>query len=155
MTLLTNENYKNKREFVRLKTSHKLAAVISIIGIGKRQVQSKELSVCLEDVSGNGLAFISNLDIPVEREVTFAINFRLLETDLEFQGLLVRKTSIASNTKYIYGVHLQDGTLDSDGFYKLLMKTGKGFCNVNEQNSSMWNHYLDICVPKKKGRVLK
>lgn len=137
---------ENKRSFVRMDTLYKIEAEIVIIKIGDYIVRSEANKIVLKDISGNGVAFLTDKYIDLSKEITAEISFKLLNTDIELVGDLVRLETVGDPFDYLYGVKVSSGNLTEDEMYKLLMKTGVYFKNVTPENSSIWKEYKNLWV---------
>lgn len=96
----------NRRSNVRFHFTEKpLDATIFVHKIKQVEVKSKEGSIQILDVSGNGLQFFSSLRFQVTDEVLLCFMFRITQKWFKVYGSIKRQRETEEG--YIYGVALE------------------------------------------------
>lgn len=96
----------NRRSNIRFHFTEKpLDATISVHKIKQVEVKSKEGSIQLLDISGNGLQFFSPLRFQVTDDVLLCFMFRIMHKWFKVYGSIKRQKEAEKG--YIYGVALE------------------------------------------------
>jgi len=99
----TMNQVENMRQFYRLETSMPLCSLMEIIRIKDNAIQSGKAKVCVDDISGGGLKFVTDLQFLVEERVVFQFELQLLNETFKTQGVIVRKRKLDDDLNE-YGV---------------------------------------------------
>lgn len=94
---------KQEREFYRLQLARPLCSSIEIIRIKDNVIESGVAKVCVDDIAGGGLRFVSDLDLLVEERVVFQFQLKILGQNIKTQGNIVRKKELQGGL-FEYGV---------------------------------------------------
>jgi hypothetical protein len=94
---------KNKRKHDRISCTTPICSEVTIIKVNDKKVNTGKTKVCVEDISSGGLKFISSLDLPVNPNIMVSFETIILNQELLFKGIIVRKIEIKSSI-FQYGV---------------------------------------------------
>lgn len=92
---------ENRREFFRVFFNQSIEGQVSIDG-------GKDLSIQINDISVNGLKFLSAVDIPLREKVV--CNFEIMDMSFLLDGTIVRKVSKEEEHEYGVGFSLNQST---------------------------------------------
>jgi len=94
---------KNKRKFFRIKFIQQLEADITILKIRDKKINVGNTKVLINNMGPGGLCFISNIKLPVEKEIILQFITRLMEEEIKVCGYVVWTEEIGHNL-HKYGV---------------------------------------------------
>jgi hypothetical protein len=97
--------FKRKEAF-RFELHMPIIGNFQIKKIDGKYANSKPGTLKIHDISPDGMKFISDLDIPLQKEVEVEVQFKLNETAFNLNGKLVWRKPVASG--YFYGVSLKN-----------------------------------------------
>lgn len=92
---------ENRREFFRVFFKQSVDGEISIDG-------GDYVAIKINDISVNGLKFLSDLEIPMDKRVM--CSFEILDTPFLLDGAIVRKESNGAELEYGVGFSLSQST---------------------------------------------
>jgi diguanylate cyclase (GGDEF)-like protein/PAS domain S-box-containing protein len=92
-----------RRKFFRVKFYNYLEAWLTILEINSKKVNVGNTKVLIKNIGPGGLCFISNIDLPVRRDIILRVTTELIGEELNVQGCSVWK-KIQDDNLYEYGV---------------------------------------------------
>ncbi|WCK54706.1 PilZ domain-containing protein [Aneurinibacillus sp. Ricciae_BoGa-3] len=98
-----SDNPTNKRHFFRLQLKEPLDAEMSIVQIKDQRIESKETLVKVDNISGGGLKYFSDLKMPVSHEIVLEFKMELNKEPLTLMGYNVWRVD-REEGDYEYGV---------------------------------------------------
>lgn len=129
---------ENRRNFVRMDPLYKLQGEMLLIEyVEDTEIRSEPEIIIFKNLSGNGLAILTNTYIDLTKNIRAEITFKLMDVNIIAQGGLVRLENIGNPLDYLYGLKIENSNLNEDELYKVLMKCGLKFKNITAKNSSM------------------
>ena len=99
--------YKDRRKYDRLEFSNLLEVNMTIKKFRGDELNIGDTKVLVKDISPGGLCFISNIKLPVNKEIELQFTVNLYRKELILQGNLVWFREDESNL-YEYGVKLKN-----------------------------------------------
>ena len=100
--LETREIEKNRLYF-RMEFDNLICASMKIKQIKNKSVETQTTNVCINNIGGGGLKFISRLKLPIDATITLEFKIKTLGQILILYGHIVRINKLEENA-YEYGV---------------------------------------------------
>ena len=114
----SNHEIYNRRNYYRLRFKFPLCAEMTIIKFNNEDVNLGYSKLLIEDISIGGLRFLSNMDLPVQRNIILQFETRILDEQLKFTGYIVWKKEI--NNLFQYGVEFNINEKERERFTPIL-----------------------------------
>lgn len=95
---------ENRRDYYRMVPGRSLCARMRIHTINGTLIDGHETRVCVENVSAGGMAFTTNLKLPLEVSYTLLIDVTLMGKSFRLESVVVRSDSEERYGLYTYGV---------------------------------------------------
>lgn len=95
---------ENRRNYFRMVPGRSLCARMRIHTINGLAIDGHETRVCVENVSAGGMAFTTNLKLPLEVSYTLMIEVTLMGTMFRLESVVVRSDVEERYGLYTYGV---------------------------------------------------
>lgn len=96
-------NIEDKRKYFRLKFQQLLEADMTVIEVNDRKVKVGNTKVLIENIGPGGLCFISNIRLPVTKNVILQFTSELIDKEIKVHGYIVWMHEIGNNL-YKHGV---------------------------------------------------
>ena len=116
-----NSVLENRRKFFRFKLDFPLSASMTLIRFHGRQVELGRTEVLLENIGLGGLCFISDISLPVQREILLEIETEILGNMIKVYGEVVWMEDVKSGI-YQYGLEFSMEESERTGVTQLLNK---------------------------------
>lgn len=94
----------NRRGFYRFYPSRDIGVLMRIFSIDGLKLDSKSTEVCMDNISAGGMAFLTELDLPMHTNYTLELEFMILEKTFKLESVVVRKDTEKSYKYKEYGV---------------------------------------------------
>lgn len=95
--------FKERRKLFRVKFHQPLEADMTIKEIQKKKINIGNIRVLIKNIGAGGLCFISNIRLPLEKDIILQIITELIGQEIKIFGILVWMKEIDCNL-YEYGV---------------------------------------------------
>lgn len=116
---MINPNF-NRRKFFRLELRNTECSKLSIVEINGKKIETKYANVRIMDIGPSGLAFISKLEFPNDKNILFKFTTKILNKTIEVKGNIVRKDKYEDSGIFRYGVKLKMDKNDEIKYKELL-----------------------------------
>ncbi|MCT8137659.1 EAL domain-containing protein [Anaerobacillus sp. CMMVII] len=93
----------NRRKFYRIEFKHRLRADMTIVNLGGKNVTLGTTKVLIENISGGGLRFFTNVRLPVRSDLILNFKLKLNNQSIDLLGSLVW-TKEVDNELHQYGL---------------------------------------------------
>jgi hypothetical protein len=102
---VNNENpfVENRRKFFRIHLEVPLYASMTLVRIHGRNVELGKTEVLIEDIGLGGLRFLSDIQLPVHRDILLAFETEILGNNINMYGSVVWMSELKSGV-YQYGL---------------------------------------------------
>lgn len=110
-----------KRHFFRINLARYLKCKMSITIIAEKVVNTEKTSALIENIGPGGLKILSDLMLPVNADVVFLFETKILGQDTELLGHIVWQKNLTPGI-YQYGIKLITDEPARDALTKTLMK---------------------------------
>lgn len=97
------KGYKDKRKYFRLALPHLLETDMTIIEVNRKKTNVGNTKVLVENIGPGGLCFISNIKLPVTKNVILQFESELLKKEIKVYGFTVWIEELDNNL-YKHGV---------------------------------------------------
>ncbi|MGG0719943.1 EAL domain-containing protein [Robertmurraya massiliosenegalensis] len=114
------EAIENKRKFYRIRLNTPLTADMTIVKFKNKEVKLGSSKAIIEDLSLGGLKYISNINLPVQKDMVIQITTRVLGREVKLIGTNVWK--LEENDLYNYGFEFILNEVDRDRLAPLFNK---------------------------------
>lgn len=94
---------RERRKYFRLQFSNHVQTKMSIIEIGSKQVNMGYAYVLVENISLEGIRFLSTLHLPVNKDIKLSFTIKLIDEIFHLQGTLVYRNEDKPNI-FSYGI---------------------------------------------------
>lgn len=94
----------NRRDYFRMSPKTSLCASMKIHTINGVAIDAHETRVCIENISAGGMAFTTNLNLPLGVDYTLKIETKLMNQVFELESVVVRAITTERYGLYEYGV---------------------------------------------------
>lgn len=102
-------NGENRREYFRLNLIKPLCASMSVVKIGDTDVSLGSTKICIENISAGGICILTDLQLPLERNLVLRFVFKILEENVSVRGTIVwHKPALKNLNRYGIRFELDD-----------------------------------------------
>lgn len=130
--------YEERRKTHRITFRQLLESNITIKKFKGGNLNLGDSKILIKNISPKGLCFISNVQIPVDKEIILQITTRFYDHEIVTYGNLVWSREKDSNL-YEYGIKFKDDENQRTILEEKLYET-KGLLKINTQNSMFISH---------------
>jgi hypothetical protein len=117
----------NRRRSIRINfMEENKSCYVKVVKLGNEVVKGKvEGEARLVDVSGTGMRFLFDKDLPVRKGVTVSLRFELEDEKFNVDGEIMRKTETLKDS-IAYGVDFRDiSTADENRLIRIIMSISR------------------------------
>lgn len=102
--------HKDRRKYFRINFHQLLVASATIKELNGKPISIGDTKVLIQDIGPGGLCFISNLNLPIEKNIIMRFATQLIGEEINVLGRLIWSEEIDTNL-YEYGIEF---TIDED-----------------------------------------
>jgi diguanylate cyclase (GGDEF)-like protein/PAS domain S-box-containing protein len=113
------KKHRDRRKYSRIQFQKLLEASSTVKEINGKSIDIGDTKVLIKDIAPGGLCFISNLNLPIEKNVIMKFGTQLIENEIQFQGRLMWAEEM-DNHLYEYGVEFAIGENDRKELVRIL-----------------------------------
>lgn len=123
-----NEAIENRRKYFRAKLDCPLTADMTIIKYKNKDVKLGSSNALIEDMSLGGLKYVSNINLPIRRDMVIKFNTIILGKEVQFVGRNAWKFEIDGLYEYGFEFTLNEAERDRFAliFNKMILQLKEG-----------------------------
>ncbi len=110
---------ENRREYYRINMQFPLCSGMTIISFKGKKVSLGQSKALIEDISIGGMRFTTNVEFPVQPDITLEFKTKIMNETIKTNGVIVWKQETGENL-YQYGLEFNIGELERDHLSKTL-----------------------------------
>lgn len=111
----------DRRKYYRFEFPYSVLGEMTILEVNKRKVDLGSAEILIGDISLGGIKVLSSLRLPINSNLKFRFNFKLLNEVFEIEGALVWRNEGRGSTFY-YGIMFEISEIDADHLAGIINK---------------------------------
>ncbi|WP_156288209.1 EAL domain-containing protein [Oceanobacillus salinisoli] len=141
----------NRRKYFRIPLTFPIRANMTLIALQEKKVNVGTTEVLIEDIGPGGLRFLSNIQLPVQFDITYQFKITILDENIVVIGKVVWKEEIKGS--FEYGIEFNMDNKERDQLIKILNQLSVQIRRSPfVPNSNILNEDRFIYLNKKKIR---
>lgn len=125
---------ENRRQFFRIEPNHPFCSYMTIVKLSGKNVSLGNTKILVQNISGCGLSFITNIKLPVRPDMVICIQTKLLGRNFDLLGSVLW-SSQTEDDYYQYGMKFNLNEFEQSNLIKILnqlqVEERKQFFNTN------------------------
>ena len=109
---------KDRRKYFRIKFHQPLEAKMTVISFKSKNINVGNTKVLIKNIGPGGLLYVSNIKLPIDKDISMLFTTNLLGIEMKFYGSPVRIRE--KNGLYEYGIKFKLDEHERTGLIKIL-----------------------------------